>query len=180
MSTHASSAQVTALVAEILGRGSAVRFKVTGGSMRPLVPSGARVVVGPVDTAKLRAGDVVYFKNTQGAPVLHRIVRVDLDSAGRKVFRTKGDALIVFDDPVAPDQVLGRAVRIERPLPGGRRWVLDLDTRRWRWAGAVVAVLQLVGAKVLLKLGVFRKKCCRLKGQTAGRDEAGPSEIHRQ
>jgi len=144
--------EVTELAAEILSRGSAMRVRVTGQSMKPLLPSGAIVVVRPVPTGTLRFGDIVYFRKAMGAAVLHRIVRVDQDSAGSKVYRTKGDALCAFDDPVTPDQVLGRAVRIDRPLPGGRWRTVDLDTRRWRLAGALMALLQLVGAKALLKL----------------------------
>ena len=148
----ATPAEVTALTAEILSRGSAVRVRVTGQSMKPLVPSGARIVVRPVDPEALRSGDIVYFKNALGAVVLHRIVRVDRDAVRGKRFRTKGDALIAFDDPVSPEMVLGRAERIERPLPGGRWRTVNLDTRRWRLAGAIMARLHLVGAKVLLRI----------------------------
>ena len=148
----ASSAGVTALVADILEGGATVRLKVTGRSMWPLVPSGARVVVRPVDPMALRIGDMLLFRNTLGASVLHRIVRIDRDPDYGRVLRTKGDALGAFDEPVTSDQVLGRAVRIERPLWRGRCWITDLDTPRWRWAGAVAARVQLVGAKLLLKL----------------------------
>lgn len=143
---------VTALMADILGRGSAVRMRVTGRSMFPLMPSGATVTVRPVDSETLRPGDIILFQNNLASAMLHRIVRVDMDPALGKMFRTKGDALMAFDDPVSSGQILGRAVRIERPLNGGRYWAMNLDTRHWRWLGAIVARLQLIGAKVLMKL----------------------------
>lgn len=148
-------ADVAALMADILGRGSAVRMRVTGRSMFPLLPSGATVTVRPVDSETLRPGDILLFQNNLASAVLHRIVRVDVDPARGKMFRTKGDAVMAFDDPVSPGQILGRAVRIERPLSGGRYWAMNLDTRHWRWAGAIIARLQLIGAKVLMTLAAL-------------------------
>lgn len=145
-------ADVDALMADILYRGSAVRMRVTGRSMLPLVPSGATVIVRPVDPQTLRPGDIVLYKNTLGAAVLHRIIRVDMDPLRGKVFRTKGDAVIAFDAPVTLGQVLGRAVRIERPLRCGRCWTVDLDSLGWRRAGRVMALFQLVVSKALLTI----------------------------
>lgn len=151
-STEALPADITALMADILDRGSAVRMRVTGRSMLPLVPSGATVTVRPVDPQILRSGDILLFQNALASAVLHRIIRVDMDPTHARVFRTKGDAAIAFDNAVLPGQVLGRAVRIERPPIGGRRWTIDLDTRRWRSAGRVIAFFQLVVSKTLLKI----------------------------
>jgi hypothetical protein len=143
---------ITAFMADALATGAAVTVRATGSSMRPLIPSGTRLVIAPVKAESLSIGDILFFRNTLGAGVIHRILRIDVVPIGGVQFRTKGDAILAFDEPVRPDQVLGRVVRIERLLWNERRWAVDLNVRRWIWAGAAIARVQWVGSKIILKL----------------------------
>ncbi len=154
----ASRSDITAFMADALKTGAAVSVRVTGKSMRPLTPSGTRLVIAPVKAAALVPGDILFYRNTLGAGVIHRILRIDVDPIVGRQFRTKGDAALAFDEPVRSDQVLGRVVRIERLFKNGRRWVVDLNVRRWVWAGAAIARLQWMGSKMILKLlGLIRR-----------------------
>lgn len=150
-----------ALMSDILNRGAALKMRVTGGSMRPLVPTGTRVVIRPVRAEGVTRGDVILFRNAVGAAVLHRVIRIDAHRHYGRVFRTKGDAQLAFDDPVTPFQVMGRAVMIERNLPLGGTWTIALDGPVWRRIGAGIAVVQLAGAKMLLKLLQERPGRCK-------------------
>ncbi|MEU6309355.1 S26 family signal peptidase [Streptomyces sp. NPDC047014] len=63
-------------VAVRVAGGATVEFRPTGGSMVPLVRSRQRVVVAPVDPAKLEAGDIVLAR-VAGTVYLHLVSAVD-------------------------------------------------------------------------------------------------------
>lgn len=71
-------------------------YVVTGGSMEPTIPLGSLVLTRPVPVADLKAGDVITYVPPSGSgvsgPVTHRIVSIDRDERGARVFRTRGDA----------------------------------------------------------------------------------------
>jgi signal peptidase len=82
-------------------------YTILTGSMRPEMPPGTMVVVRPVETAKLAAGDVITYQLRSGEPdvVTHRIIETVVTQEGLE-FRTQGDA----ND--APDAELVRAVQV--------------------------------------------------------------------
>jgi hypothetical protein len=111
--------EMMTLTREVVGAGGALHVRAPGGSMRPTIPRGALVRIGPVPNDGIRAGDVVLALTADGEPVLHRAVAVRHDG-----IVTRGDASIITDPPVPHDRVIGVATHVrengtERAL--GRR-----------------------------------------------------------
>lgn len=87
----------------------AVPLTVLSGSMSPTIPTGAVVLVKPVDPQVIEAGDVITFQTAPGVAefVTHRVVRVQQDTDPLS-FVTKGDANRGEDiDPVPAGAVRG-------------------------------------------------------------------------
>jgi hypothetical protein len=111
--------EMVSLTREIVGAGGGLHVRAPGGSMRPTIPRGALVRIGPVPSAGIRVGDVVLALTADGEPVLHRAVAIRHDD-----IITRGDASIATDPPVPYDRVIGVATYVredgkERAL--GRR-----------------------------------------------------------
>jgi len=107
------------LTREVVGAGGALHVRAPGGSMRPTIPGGALVRIGPLPNGGIRPGDVVLALTADGEPVLHRAVAVRRDG-----ILTRGDASINMDPPVPHERVIGVATHVrengkERAL--GRR-----------------------------------------------------------
>lgn len=105
---------------------------VTSGSMEPTIPVGAILLldkVTPVETSRLRSGDIVTFRPVSGAPdelVTHRIVDVRESPSGI-VYVTKGDANPSADlSQLEPSRIVGvysrHFVLLGRLLTGFTRW----------------------------------------------------------
>ena len=131
------------LTENLLSQGIRVRIRVSGRSMAPLITTGDAVILQKVRAGDLKPGHLVFYADPCRKPVLHRILRIDRIGRGRLVFRTKGDAQGMMDEPVAAAAVLGRVVRIERCRPGlvGRN--LDLNAPLWRVVAPLLAQLHL-------------------------------------
>jgi len=85
-------------------------FIVLSGSMAPTFDEGSIIIIQDVKTEKLKIGDILTFipqKSTD--PLTHRIVEIQGET-GNKTFITKGDANDIVDNPVEPEQILGRTV----------------------------------------------------------------------
>jgi signal peptidase I len=109
---------------------------VGGSSMEPAIPLGAAIVVGPVDAADLKVGDVVSLRaGDDRALFTHRITEV-VDRPDGRWIRTKGDA----NDSADPTLVHASAVvgRVQASLP---------------YAGYLLALLS-VPMGVLFLLGI--------------------------
>jgi signal peptidase I len=119
-------------------------MQVTGASMAPVLTSGDTVAVEPLGGRRLRAGDIVLYRDPTGAPVIHRVL-----VSTRRSIRTKGDALGGLDAPITPEKVLGRVTHRAR----GDRTV-DLTTPTRRLLAFLTASWQL--ARVAARRGVRR------------------------
>ena len=64
---------------------------VLSGSMETSIHTGDLVFVKMVDTATLKKGDVIAFRNEEDAVTTHRIVDIVFED-GKQFFQTKGDA----------------------------------------------------------------------------------------
>lgn len=120
--------------------GVPVELRVTGGSMRPLLVPGTILVVQPCGADDVRMGDVVVARATSGRVVAHRLVARDGDA-----LVLRGDALEAPDPPIAPSDVLGRAVAVHR-----FGVVLPLDASFGRAMGALLARTPIVARAVNL------------------------------
>lgn len=113
---------VEELAGELLKKGGCLRIKARGASMVPSLWDGDLVRVAPAGGRNILVGDVICYETSPGRLFLHRVIERD----GER-FVAKGDAL-AFSEVIAPGQVLGKAVAVERY---GR--IRRLDSRRARW-----------------------------------------------
>jgi len=89
----------------------AVPLTVLSGSMRPTLQPGDLVVVRPTPVEQLSIGDVVTFQPESGVATLvtHRIIDITYDEAGNVLnLETQGDANGSPDNPLIPEQIMGR------------------------------------------------------------------------
>ncbi len=128
------------LIEEVLNRGYSVRFPAPGNSMYPTICEGDVITVIPIETASITIGDIILYRHKSGVTV-HRVMRIikqseensrgapqglqDRSLSETLHFFLRGDAAVVFDDPVSADQILGKVSFVER---SGRR--IDPYTRR--------------------------------------------------
>ncbi|HYM62342.1 MAG TPA: S24/S26 family peptidase [Thermoanaerobaculia bacterium] len=107
------SGQAEVMVAAILESGYTARIRVDGDSMHPLLRSGDALIVEPVVTGCLRAGDIVLARLDRGLTA-HRVIRVDRE-AGRIVrITSRGDNCVEADPSFTPERILGRVISRER------------------------------------------------------------------
>jgi signal peptidase I len=123
---------------DLLKRGHRVRFRAKGNSMHPTIRHGEAIVVEPVSAAEVKTNDIALYRTERGV-VAHRVIRradpwvgltTTRDEAGASsgpTFITRGDAAGDPDEPVSPEQILGKVVAVER-----RGRSIGLDTRRAR------------------------------------------------
>jgi signal peptidase I len=131
------------ITAELLRRGSYIRFRAIGASMQPTIEDGELITVAPVAPESVKRGDILLYQNERGV-FAHRVVGLqahrpaedkDKDPStyllpsgekagmrGRVVPLLRGDASESYDPPVALQQILGRVVAVQR---GNRSLALD-------------------------------------------------------
>ena len=139
----------TELFEEILKSGAGLRVRVTGRSMTPFIRNGEVVTLQQMPVTALHIGDVILVKMQRGDLLLHRIVKKTQAAAG-VIFRTKGDALTLLDEPISGEDILAKVLRIEKTSPGnGLKRIVRVDSFKMQ-------VLNYLCAKVLLtKARVF-------------------------
>lgn len=128
------------LVREQAARGTPFRFRVTTGSMAPLVQAGDELVIRAAAPETLHPGDLVLF-DAGGLFVAHRLRAVLPD--GRLL--TQGDRNIAADRPWPGSALIGLAVAVAR---GDE--VLDLT------AGPGRACATWIGRVARVERGVYR------------------------
>ncbi|MHA2427778.1 MAG: S24/S26 family peptidase [Candidatus Hermodarchaeia archaeon] len=97
------------LSSEILEKGNALRFTAHGSSMAPFIRDGDVLTVEPATISELRMGDIVLYRTEGDSVVAHRIVGI-LGSS----LKVRGDASPGSESFIAPDQVLGVIIIVER------------------------------------------------------------------
>ncbi|MGI6453666.1 MAG: signal peptidase I [Syntrophomonadaceae bacterium] len=88
-------------------------YVVKSNSMAPTFKTGTVILSKtPEDSSKLNVGDIVTFKNANGAIVTHRIIEVIKTEGGQVKYRTKGDNPINSPDRelLDPQQILARVI----------------------------------------------------------------------
>jgi signal peptidase I len=125
---------VRMLIADLLGKGHAVRFQARGHSMHPLIQSDDYLTVEPADASAIVRGDVVLADAERGLTA-HRVVQIARTGSGELVLITRGDNVGQSDPPLPAAQLLGRVVGGERngqSFVVGRIHHLLLPLRRLR------------------------------------------------
>lgn len=99
---RAKSGTFREIAAELLGSGFEFRFCAVGRSMLPTIQDGEIVRVRPVETGRLRVGDIVLFRDRDGFKA-HRVV-------GRRggLFVTRGDSSRDVDGVIREAEILGK------------------------------------------------------------------------
>lgn len=125
---------------ELLSRGYSVRFRASGGSMRPAICDGDLITIEPARGDTLTPGSVVAY-HREGRLFVHRIVRVEAPDCVRSMCVLRGDAATDFDAPVPADQILGIVVAVRPTVASAARrataWLLAAI------AGALAPIRQL-------------------------------------
>jgi hypothetical protein len=101
------------LFEDVLNSGMSLRVRVTGSSMAPFLAGGETLTIQKVPLSSLKKGDLVFFKTSRGAPLLHRVVRT-MRAGGELVVQTQGDAAAGPDEPFRSADFLGKARMIEK------------------------------------------------------------------
>ena len=131
------------LMTQLLQEGHRVRFQAPGKSMRPAVLDGDILIIEPIEPAVIKIGDIILYQ-AEERMIAHRVKSIekieyrghnpakpgagaaltpsspvdkpdDRPATGKLyAFILRGDASYSYDEPVYADQILGRAVTIER------------------------------------------------------------------
>ncbi|HWR57851.1 MAG TPA: hypothetical protein VN328_03090 [Thermodesulfovibrionales bacterium] len=144
-----SPAELFGLFHDVLNRGLGLRIRATGTSMMPFLSGDETLVMRKVDDTSLRKGDLIFFRGRDGIPVLHRVVR-RFRKDGVDMVQTRGDALILLDDPIPVNVILCRVSEIE-----GKRYV-NMETMIWRSVNYLLSVFYLVKSRTYLTLTSFK------------------------
>ena len=126
-----------------LQQGQALWVTVNGDSMRPLIISGDRLLIEPVDSPRI--GDLITFYE-MSTLCTHRVIG-KMKQAGKLLFRTKGDYCGQWDLPIPVEAILGKVAIIQK---GDRQLVLKGPL--WRGLNYLFLVLSLgIGGILTLK-----------------------------
>lgn len=114
------------LISDLLTDGHKVRFCAPGNSMYPTILNGDEITVESIKPEAINIGDIILYRN-KNSVIAHRFVRTENKSESHFQFSVRtpqthfilrGDAAVVFDDPISAEQILGKVIRVERE---GRR-----------------------------------------------------------
>jgi signal peptidase I len=145
-----------ALFANILAQELDLRLKVTGKSMGPVIQNGETVILRKVLSSSLYYGDIIFYINSAGSAVLHRIVSKEIKANGKMTFITKGDALSGHDAPISEDQVLAKAVTVEKVMPLIGLIRLDMNSVFCKWLYAMQFIYRKVRHKFINRTALLR------------------------
>lgn len=91
-------------------------FRVSSGSMEPVLMKGDVILVQKVPYTEIKNGDIITYRSREGQMkgqmITHRVVEEPVVKNGTYIFRTKGDIEGAGLDPIVyDDQVQGRYVK---------------------------------------------------------------------
>jgi signal peptidase I len=136
------------LFADILKHDLDLRLKVTGRSMYPFIMNGETVILRKTPARSLQCGDIIYYVNSIGMPVLHRITEKKKLQNGEFSFITKGDALLHKDLPISQKQILAKALYIDKVLPLLGTLTIKLDSNVCRYLYTLFSIYRGLRQKV--------------------------------
>ena len=99
--------------AKLLAQGYSVRFSAPGTSMGATIRDGEAITVAPAEPEEITLGDIVAYRRGHQL-IAHRVVRFGRRDRADGAFFVRGDAACTCDAPVAPEQILGKVVSVER------------------------------------------------------------------
>lgn len=100
---------------ELLKQGKEVPLLITGNSMSPfLIHKRDEILISPPD-GKWKKGDMAFFQRTNGAYVMHRIVKIEPE----KKYYFIGDGQLIVEGPIEEAQIFGKITAVKRK----NRWI---------------------------------------------------------
>ncbi len=138
-----------ALIEEEIAEGKAVRFRLKGNSMFPLLRNGKdSVILEKCLSGELKPMDVVLFRY-RASYVLHRIIQRTGDD-----LLMQGDGSIVSMEQCTVNDVVGKVIGICRPsgkIVSIESWKWILPSRLWRCSNFTRKFLLRAAYKLFLK-----------------------------
>lgn len=104
-----SAVELMPPLTELLENGAELPLTVSGASMLPFLYPGRDTVFLRQPSGKLKKGDVLLYRRSNGRYILHRLRRIENDG-----LFFAGDAQDVLEGPIAPQQVIACATRVRR------------------------------------------------------------------
>ena len=110
------------LISQVLKDGHKVRFRAPGKSMQPAILDGDCLTVEPIRPPVIQRGDIILYQAEERI-VAHRVMNIGKGKITKNQpatpvthysFILRGDASYSYDEPVYPDQILGKIVSVER------------------------------------------------------------------
>lgn len=86
-------------------------YSVLSGSMEPTYKVGSVIYVKDINTSELKEKDPITFQLTNNTVATHRIVDIQEDENGNKLFQTKGDANDKVDEKLVKEsEIIGKPI----------------------------------------------------------------------
>ena len=163
---------LTELLLALLDRGKQVRIAVGGTSMEPVICNGDVVILAAAPAEAICRGDLLLCRTSTGGLVLHRLMRAFGARSSGRLLQTRGDAMLRLDLPVREQDVLARAIAVERSIDGR---VEQLQTWRGRLRARTKAWLGLARSYLHYRVSALVRKLARTvhRRTAAGADLAG-------
>ena len=99
------------LVADLLNRGAAIRLRVRGGSMYPLIHSDDWLSVRPLVSKSIGRGRLVLYLTPDRKPIIHRVIRRH-SATGELSWYIAADRDPRFGEWVTAQQIVGEVVTV--------------------------------------------------------------------
>lgn len=116
---------IESLLKEALSQHKEATLEGSGWSMSPLLEKGDKISFKKTELGKLCRADLVVFKKNNNY-IAHRFIKI-IHRDKRVYLISKSDILIKYDDPIRPEDIIGRVTRIQKPnatiyldSPGGK------------------------------------------------------------
>lgn len=103
----------SAIAIDLLGAGRTLRFTAKGDSMDPLIRDGDTLFLAPANLSRIKFGDVVFFVNSEGMPLIHRVIKTQKRGKERWLL-IRGDRGNRVDGYFPPVEVFGQVIAFER------------------------------------------------------------------
>jgi signal peptidase I len=147
--------ELLGLFEDILNNGINIRVRVTGRSMYPFLHGGEVLTIKSVPCLSLRTGDLIFFRDSYGRPVIHRLLGMKLSPDGYGILQTKGDSLKAFDRPVRNDQILGKVIKIDKTTHVSGAGHINMNLSPWRMINYAIAIINYMQSKVYCFMSWF-------------------------
>lgn len=168
--TKISEAGTFRFFEDILNKGFTLRVKVTGSSMTPFLKGGEILTIKKVRYSSLCTGDIIFFRNPYGFPVLHRLVRKKKIQNNILMFQTKGDSMMSFDEPVHYTAVLGKVCTIDKVISHGKIKSIDMESFFLRNLNYLTALCSIFKSKTYFTI----RRIYRIKQQFFTKHKSSP------